>query len=178
MYRQELDTYLDLIDNLKKVITEKDKQIKNLVNKDNGQTKLLLSIPGISYLSALLLVAEIGAIDRFSSAKKLCSYAGLVPTTSQSADKTHYGRLKKDSNKYIRWILVEAVEHAIKKDPGLATTYHSMLRKKGWNKARVAIAHKLLISVYYMLKNNESYKNRKIERYFRVSPPNLLATSR
>lgn len=164
VYKKEMATYLELIDTLNNYIKIKDIEIKKLVKGGNKQAKLLMTVPGISYLSGLLLISEIGDINRFPSFKKLCSYGGLVPTTDQSADKLHYGHLKKDSNKYIRGILVEAVEHAIKKDIGLSYTYQKLLRKRGKNSARVAVARKLLVSIYYILKNNESYKERTIKK--------------
>lgn len=169
VYRRAMDNYLGLIDQLEKMIQDQEKQIRATV-KETPEAKLLLSIPGIAHISALLLAAEIGEINRFSSPGKLASYAGLVPTTSQSGDKTHHGHIKKDSNKYIRWILIEAVDKAIRSDPGLAQFYFKIARKKGKPKARVAIARKLLQSIYYMLKKNEPYKTRQAKRYFRVSP--------
>ena len=171
IYMEEIKTYLDIINKLDTYIKKKDEQIKKIVKEENAQAKLLTSIPGISYLSGLLLVAEIGDINRFSSSKKLCSYAGLSPTTSQSGEKVYHGHLKKDSNKYIRWVLIEAIEHVIKKDAVLKYKYEKICREKGINKARVAIAQKICISVYWMLKKNEPYKIRKWKKnVFRVSP--------
>jgi len=172
IYREETDTYLDLIDRLDDHIKVKEKQISKIVREEE-LARLLMSIPGISYFSGLLILSEIGDINRFNSAKKLCSYAGLAPTTSQSDEAVYHGHLKKDSNKYIKWVLIEAVEHIIKKDPQLAYKYEKILSKKGKNKARVAVAQKLCISIYYMLKNRQPYKTRERKRnrvLFRVSP--------
>jgi transposase len=161
IYRKEVDGYLSLIDQIDSIIKKREKDIKNQVVKESKEAQLLLTIPGISYFSALLLVSEIGDIKRFPSHKKLASYTGLTGTISESADKTYQGSLKKDSNKYVRWILIEASDHAIKKDPGLFAFYRKIAYKKGNNKARVAVAHKLLISIYFMLKNNQVYQLRK-----------------
>jgi len=170
VYREEIDTYLYLIDKLDRHIEIKEGQIRKIVRGEE-LAKILMTICGISYFSALLILLEIGDINRFSSAKKLCSYTGLAPTTSQSDDTVYHGHLKKDSNKYIKWALLEAVEHIIKKDPGLRYKYEKILRTKGKNKARVAIAQKLCISIYYMLKNKQPYKPREIKRrLFQVSP--------
>ena len=130
IYMEEIKTYLDIINKLDTYIKKKDEQIKNLVKEESAEAKLLTSIPGISYLSGLLLVAEIGDINRFSSSKKLCSYAGLSPTTSQSGEKVYHGHLKKDSNKYIRWVLIEAIEHVIKKDAVLNINMRKYVEKK------------------------------------------------
>jgi len=163
IYREEINTYLDLIDKLYLHIDIKERQIKKIVREDE-LAKLLMTIPGISYFSALLILVEIGDINRFSSDKKLCSYGGLAPTTSQSDKTVYHGHLKKDSNRYIKWVLIEAVEHIIDKDPELRYKYEKILREKGKNKARVAIAQKLCISIYYMLKNKQPYKMRERKR--------------
>jgi transposase len=179
IYRQEVKTYLSLIDQINSFLAQREKEIKKQVDKENPQARLLMTIPGISYFSALLLVSEIGDIKRFPSAKKLVSYAGLSGTVSESADRVHQGHLKKDSNKYIRWILIEAVDRAIRKDPCLFAFYRKVLTKKGKYKARAAVAHKLLVSIYYMLKNNQSYQFRKPKNLtYRVSPRICLVTNR
>ncbi|MFA5089379.1 MAG: IS110 family transposase [Candidatus Omnitrophota bacterium] len=175
VYQTEVDSYLSLIDQIDSFVKEREKDIKDQVVKENKEAQLLLTIPGISYFSALLLVSEIGDIKRFPSPKKLASYAGLTGTISESADKVYQGALKKDSNKYIRWILIEAVDHAIKKDPGLFAFHRKIAHKKGENKARVAVAHKLLISIYFMLKNNQVYQLRN---NLRVSPLFVMVTDR
>jgi transposase len=107
-----------------------------------------MSIPGISYLTAHLLLCEIGDIQRFPTAKRLCSYAGIVPGTHQSADRIWHGPIAKQGHCYIRWAMVEAVQKALVKDPVLAIFYRKLQKEKGAAKARVAVARKLLVAVY------------------------------
>ena len=90
----------------------------------------------------------------------------MVGSTSQSSDKIHQGHIIKDSNKYIRWALLEAVEHAIKADPHLQYCYNNTAWKKGKQKARVAIARRLVISIYFMLKNRTEYRVRSGEKFY------------
>jgi len=85
--------------------------------------KLLMGFTGIDYYSAMLLINEIGPVTRFPSAKKLVSYAGLAPGIRQSADHTVHGRITRDGNKYIRWILIEAAQNASRFDPKLRPFY-------------------------------------------------------
>ncbi|MCM8830434.1 MAG: hypothetical protein NC824_05495 [Candidatus Omnitrophica bacterium] len=66
--------------------------------------------------------------------------------------------------------MIEAVEHIIKKDKVLRERYEKILRKKGKNKARVAIAQNLCVSIYYMLKNKQVYKTSERKRFIQVSP--------
>lgn len=180
VYRKELDGHLKLIAEVTKEIKEIEKKIKACVKEESEDARLLMTIPGISWFSGLLLAAEIGNIKRFRSYRKLCAYGGVVPTTAESADKVHQGHIMKDSNKYIRYCLVEAVDHAIRKDLKLRFLYGKVQRKKGTTKARIAVSRKLLISIYYMLKNRTGYeishkksyrgKEYRIKTFKRVSP--------
>ncbi len=115
-YRQCLDGYLRLAETLKTLIEELETTIVMLAEK-NDQAMLLTTIPGIGYFSALLIVSEIGDIQRFPSAKKLCSYAGLVPRVYSSGGKTRYGSITKQGSRWLRWILVETSKHYVKGCP-------------------------------------------------------------
>ena len=165
VYRYELDGYVKLIEDIKKPIAGLDRKVKTYVKEESEDARLIDTVPGIAYFSALLLAAEIGDINRFRSYRKLCAYGGVVATTEQSADKVHQGHIIKDANKYIKWCLIEAVDHAVRKDPKISSLYHKVLRKKGKTKARVAVARKLLISIYYMLKNRTEYEVRHRGKY-------------
>lgn len=184
IYRDEIDGYIKLLKEIEELIKSTEKKIRKYVKEEKEEARLLMSIPGISYFSALLLAVEIGEIERFSSYRKLCSYGGVVATTKGSGDKIYHGRINKDSNKYIRWCLIEAVPHAVLKDPKLSFFYDRITRKKGKTKAKIAIARKLLITIYYMLNRREEYKVKGVRenKYkkkgsdMRVSPGNILAT--
>jgi len=93
-----------VIEALGNLIKSCEKEIRRSV-KENKDATLLMSVPGFSYFSALLMAAEIGDISRFSSYRKLCAYGGVVSSTKQSADKIYQGHIIKDSNKYIQWVL-------------------------------------------------------------------------
>jgi len=127
------------------------------------EVKLLMGFTGIDYYSAMLLASEIGDITRFPSAKKLVSYAGLAPGTRQSADKTIHGHIIKEGNKRIRWILVEAAQHAARHDPRLQPFYHRILKRRGYQKAIVAVARKMLVSIYHVLSKNQTYQGENSE---------------
>lgn len=169
IFRLELDGYLNLLENCKQLIHNTQIEIKDTCS-ESAYVKHLMTIPGISYFSALLLASEIADINRFRTYKKLCSYAGLASTTHQSADKTYHGHIIKDSNKYIRYVLIEAIPITIKKDPQLWSFYINIQRKKGNNKARVAAARKLLISIYFMLKKGVDYHINKTNYHSQVNP--------
>jgi len=157
IYSQALNGYLSLLQSLKKQLNECEKEIRKIL-KDDPQSKLIQTIPGIGKISAFLLLAEIGPLDRFRSAEKLCSYAGIVPSYHQSGQVEYRGSITKQGNKFIRWILVEAAHIAVRKDPALKEFYQRIRYKKGTHKATVAVARKLLTYVYYILKRQEPYR--------------------
>ena len=78
--------------------------------------KLLMTIPGIGYYSALLIVSEVGDINRFPDSYHLCSYAGLIPSTYRSGGITHHGSVTKTGSKYLRWIMLECLHAHIHND--------------------------------------------------------------
>lgn len=165
VFREELTGYLGILNHLKERINDATCKIRTKC-AENRYVKRLLTVPGIGYFSALLLASEIADINRFPTMRKFCSYAGLTSSTHQSADKTYHGHIIKDSNKYIRYALVEAVLKAIPKDPRLWSIYTNLKQKKGHNKAKIAVAHRMCMYIYAMLKNDTDYRiNATSKRY-------------
>jgi transposase len=159
-YRQEIDGYLRIAQALATSIEEITKTIKAEV-AENPQAQLLMGIPGISYYSALLILSEIGEIERFPDAKRLCSYAGLVPSIYSSGSKTYRGRITKQGSRWLRWILVETSTHAANGDANFQKVYQRVSRRRGRSTARVAVARKVLSVIYAMLKRNEPFQRQK-----------------
>lgn len=153
--------YLSMIEKIEEKVASIDKRIKSAFQEDDI-CKLLKTIPGIGEFSAVLIRYEIDDIGRFSSAKKLCSYAGLVPSTYSSGGKTYHGKITKQGNKWLRWVLVEAVRMSIVKDLGLRMHYKKVAKRGGSRKARVAVARKLLEIIYKVWKEQRPYYERSI----------------
>lgn len=123
------------------------------------EAQLIATIPGIGFYGALLIHAEIDDISRFAHPSKLCAYAGLVPTVSQSASSVRYGGVSKEGSAYLRWILTEAVHVHIRYNPGsrLSKFYSRIEKRRGKHKATIATARKLMHIIYWMLVRNERY---------------------
>jgi transposase len=155
-YRQSLDGYLRLAETVTTLIKEVTETIEGIA-QDNPQATLLMTIPGISYYSALLIVSEIGDIERFSSAKKLCSYAGLVPSVHASGGKIRYGAITKQGSKWLRWILVEPSYHFVRGSERLKNLYQRVTKSHGKATARIAVAREMLKIIYYMLRDNRAF---------------------
>jgi transposase len=157
--RYNLDSYLHIVETLTHEKTQITKKIETLC-KNNHQAMLLTSIPGISYYSAMTILTETGDITRFPNPKKLCNYAGLVPRTIQSGDHLYHGRILKECNQHLKWILNQDVHSHIRHCPNSPITklYHRVEQKKGANKATVAASRKLLTCIWHMLMKNETFK--------------------
>jgi len=158
-FKTNLDKYLNLVDYLTTEINYAEERITNTVI-NCPQANLLISIPGISYCSALTIMAEIGNIDRFISVKHLQSYAGLIPSTYNSGDKQIHGKITKRGSKWLRWIMIEAAYHQMncKRIPGFGSYYNTLKKRKGSKTAAVATARKLLAVVWRLLKDNRPYE--------------------
>ena len=107
---------------------------------------LLLTVPGIGWVLAFTIAAEIGDITRFPSARKLTGYTGLCPRVRQSGEKDRRGPLTKQGPKYLRWALLEATMHALR-HPAYRERYqrtkHRLGKQRGAKVAQIDIARKL-----------------------------------
>jgi len=159
--RKLLDDQLELLEELKSRISSMESILAQLKENDDITTRLM-TVPGIGKFFGMLLRHEIDKIERFPTSDKLCSYAGLVPSTYSSGGKTYHGRIIKQGNKYIRWALIEAVVPAIKADANIRSYYYSMKAKKGSNSAKVATARRLLKIVYQVWKENRFYRTQNL----------------
>ncbi|MGQ9551906.1 MAG: transposase [Candidatus Bathycorpusculaceae bacterium] len=109
------------------------------------------------YFGTSLLVAEICDINRFRSNKKLESWAGLVPSIHQSGEVVAGGRIGKQGNRLVRWVMVQAAHIARLHDERFGGFYERYARREGDKKAVVGVAHEMLRILYFMLKENETY---------------------
>lgn len=125
---------------------------------DNPAVRLLMTISGINYYSAMGLIGAIGSIDRFPSPKKLASYFGLNPQVNQSVDHCWIGSISKRGRANARWLLVEASQHAVRVPGPLQSFFQRIHNKKCRNIAIVAVARKLSDIIWHLLKNNEPYR--------------------
>ena len=159
--RTIIDAHLEVIEVLDKQIDELEALIEEIAS-GRRPTQLLMTIPGVSYYSSLLITAEIGEIDRFPGAEQLVSYAGLDPTVRQSGDREVRGGISKTGSAPLRWILVQCANVSIRYDAYLKQFYRRLEQRKGHNIAIVATARKLLVSIYHMLTREEGWNPPEI----------------
>lgn len=145
------------------------KQIENKISTEaskNENVRILMSMAGIDYFSAMLISSEIGDISRFSTADKLVSWCGLCPTVHQSGNTMYMGRIKKDGNKKINWIMIQAANTASRTDENrLKKYYKKMAKRHGHNVAITHVANKMIRIIWAMLTYKQLYKERKNELY-------------
>jgi transposase len=151
--REEL---LKLLDQLDPAIAELDRAVLEEA-KRREDAVLLMTHPGIGPNTALAFVLAIGPVARFSRSKKIASYFGLNPSEESSGGRRRLGAISKQGNTMVRWLLVETVHHAVRQDPELRQDYQRLKFRRGHAVAKVAIARKLAVRMYWMLRSGAAY---------------------
>ena len=154
-----IDSCLAIYKTIDEELENTEKELKE-EGKEYDEVQLLNTIPGVGLYSGTMIFEEIADIERFPSEDKLFSYAGLVPTVHQSGESNYHGRLSKECNKYLQWILVQCVQNHIKYCPEskISSFYRKLKKKKSNNLAKIAAARKLLQVIYHMLKNGDEFR--------------------
>jgi transposase len=147
--REIVTDCLAVIDGLAPLIDRIDGELRQHAKAD-PRVKTLTTLPGVGQFTALMMLAEIGDITRFGSARKLASWAGLTPTVRGSDLKVRPGHISKQGSAWLRWVLNQAAQTA-KRSPQFAATYSSIAKRRGKKIATIAIARKLLTRAYHLL---------------------------
>src|SRR4030065_1380406 len=144
---------------LRQIIAKLNRAILALSRTEEYRSWVLLlrTVPGISTLTAMILLTEIGEVSRFPSIDELSSYVGLIPDTNASGGEEHIGGITQRSHSQLRWMLIEASWKAVQKDPALMMAFDQYCKRMRKTKAIVKIARKLLNRVGYVLKNRSEY---------------------
>lgn len=139
---------------------------------------LLLDIPGISYLSAMTIIAEIGTdMSVFETSKQLSCWAGLAPANNESANKKKSFRISK-AGSYLKPLLVQCALAAInsKSNPYYRIKYNRIKKRRGHKKAIIAIARMILVNIYHILSTGEVYSPCDMEQIINPKPVKKVMT--
>jgi transposase len=159
---------LNQLDATQAEIDAMDKRIKGLAKATETMTRLM-TIPGIGFILSVVIVLEVGTIDRFLTAQHLASYSGTTPRVHQSGDKTRYGKLRSDVNRYLKWAYVEAANsiclnqrtfperHATK-------LYKKIKARKDHPKAIGAVARHLAEATYHVWSKGGPYRDPSLNK--------------
>jgi transposase len=144
--REMLNGQIDLLDRAVVEVAEK-----------NEKARLLMTQPGVGPITAMAFVLTMGDVNRFQRGKQVASYLGLIPREYSSGGKQRLGSISKQGNGFMRMLLVEAAQCAVRCDPGFRKEYLHRCHTKAKGVAKVAAARKLAIRLYWMLRTNTAY---------------------
>jgi len=152
--REIITDCLAVIDGLAPVIDRIDGELHAHAKAD-PRVKVLRTLPGVGEFTALVMVAEIGDVSRFGSARKLASWAGLTPTVRGSDLHVRHGHISKQGSVWLRWAMNQAAQTA-KRSPEFAASYAAIARRRGKKIATIAIARKLLTRAWHLLNDMQA----------------------
>ena len=138
-----------------------DEQIEQLNQAGKAEAEkradamYLMQQPGVGWQTALAMVLTVGDVDRFPSAKHVASYVGLIPRENSSGGKQRMGHISKQGSSFIRFLLVEAGQSVARYDEELKQDYRRWSMRCGRPKAKVAVARKLAVKLYWMLREQK-----------------------
>jgi transposase len=150
--REEL---LRMLDHLDPSIEELDRAVQEQA-QNHPQAARLMTHPGVGPVTALAFVLTLGPVERFRRSKQVVSYLGLNPCEHSSGGHQHMGSISKQGNTMMRWLLVEASQTAVRFDPELLRMYQRLKFRRGGSVAQVAVARKLAVKLYRMLRATAS----------------------
>jgi transposase len=155
--RQDL---LELLDQLTPKIQELTRALEQEVEK-RPVTRQLMTHPGVGPLTALAFELVIGTPQRFHCGKQIASYVGLVPSEESSGDRRRLGHISKQGNSLLRFLLVEAAQVTVRSDQEWRSKYFHLAMRRGRTIAKVAMARKLAVRMYWMWRKEWDYEQMR-----------------
>jgi transposase len=169
---------LSLIESLNQKIQEIDAEIQTRIMNCQKEMEIVMSVPGIDFVSGTTILAEIGNYRDFTSPEKLAAYFGLVPYVYQSAGKLYTGPITKQGSKHLRWIMVQVAHAASRvKNSMFRRVFLRIRGRRGHNVAIVALARKILCIIYHLLINQEMYEEKKVKKLKPSKPGSSKSSS-
>jgi transposase len=147
---------LGLLEMLETRVAELDDAVSQAAFAD-PQARLLMTQPGVGAITSLAFVVTIGDVSRFRRGKQVASYLGLIPSEHSSGSKRRLGAISKQGNVFLRTMLVEAAQSAVRHDEEFRKQYRHRCHHKPTGVAKVAAAHKLAVRLYWMLRTQTPY---------------------
>jgi len=151
--RQDL---LALLQSLDRQIGQLDQAAKQAA-EEHEQARLLMTQPGVGPITSLAFALTIGDVRRFARGKQVASYLGLIPREHSSGGRQQLGAISKQGNRFLRMLLVEAVQSVIRLDEGFRKQYKQRCHRMEKGVAKVAAARRLAVRLYWMLRTNMAY---------------------
>lgn len=153
---QRREDLLAVLALLESQVEQLDYAVEQMTAADR-QARLLMTQPGVGPVTALAFVVTIGDVRRFKRGKQVASYLGLIPAERSSGDKRWLGSISKQGNMFLRTLLVEAAQSAVRHDEQFRREYRHRCHQKPTGVAKVAAARKLAVRLYWMLRTQTPY---------------------
>jgi len=147
---------LRLLDQLDAAVTELDRAVTEQAHT-RPAVRRLMTHPGVGPVTALAFVLTLGPAQRFPRGKQVASYFGLIPSEHSSGGKQRLGHISKQGSSFVRGLLVEAAQSAVRHEPQLRREYQRLAQRKCRALAKVAMARKLAVRLYWMLREEKDY---------------------
>lgn len=144
---------LEMLDGLGPAIAELDDAVQKQAAQQPAAV-VLMQQPGVGPVTALAFALMVGEVQRFRRSRDLVSYVGLNPSEDSSAGKQRLGHISKQGNTLVRWLLVQAAQTASRSDAELRRAYRRLVFRRGKPVAKVAIARKLAVKLYWKLRQH------------------------
>lgn len=150
-------------DDLLQILEQMDKRINELSKavaaaaQQRAEAKLLMTHPGVGPILSLATVITLGDVSRFANGKHVASYLGLIPRENSSGQHRRLGSISKQGNRFMRFLLVQAGMSAARGEAELGRVYKRLAQKKHHGVAKVAVARKLVVRLYWMLRTQKQY---------------------
>jgi transposase len=149
-------------------IEEIEKRMQDVLEVEE-EVKLLMTMPGVGFILAVVISQEIGDIRRFTKAERVACYAGMVPRVHASGGKVRYGRLRPDTNRYLKWAFSEAgnsvaVHYKRLYGRHVSRLYKRIRERKGHATAVGAVGRHLAEASYWILTRKEAYRERGLRK--------------
>ena len=159
MGKEQLDIYLSDLTEKRKLILKTITRIRHYCQAHGFEKdiQILMTVPGIGFITAVTIYAELMDIKRFRRLDTLANYVGLTPAVHSSGEKEHTLGLKMQHNKYLRNLLIEASWIAVRNDPAMTASYNEYIRRMSKQKAIIRIAKKLLNRIKTVWTENKAY---------------------
>ena len=151
---------LELLDRLTPTIAELTQAVEQEVEKC-PEAQRLQTHPGVGALTALAFVLIIGRAERFQCGKQIASYLGLVPMEESSGQRRRLGHITKQGNSLLRFLLVEAAQVTVRSDQEWRSKYFHLAMRRGRKIAKVAMARRLAVRMYWMWRKEWDYEQMK-----------------
>jgi transposase len=188
--RQQLESYqlarwasrrrrdlLELLDRLNPTIAELSQAIEQEAEKSPAAQRLMTH-PGVGALTALAFVLIIGQAERFQCGKQIASYLGLVPLEKSSGNRRRLGHITKQGSSMVRFLLVEAAQVTVRSLPEWRRKYVHLMMRRGRKIAKVAMARRLAVALYWMWRKGGNYEQSKSSVRTRASSEQAMVCSR